>query len=240
MKPTAIYVLMDIDGLVRYVGKSITPRARFRRHKRLHSWVVTCVIIEWVSPKDDWQHRERFWIQYYRRWYALENQSDGGDVWAEATPAIRQKISIALKGRTFSEETKEKLRQAATGRKRSLEASAKIIASLTGRSPSEESRAKMRAWQLGLKRKPAPPEVKAKQSAALKGKQKTLEHRLKIGAAHVGMKRTPEACAQMSVAQRASRMRRGQALHETQPYEYGRARKHYKSSETYEKARKRA
>ncbi|MES0207915.1 GIY-YIG nuclease family protein [Mesorhizobium sp. M0028] len=77
---TAIYVLKDQDGAVRYVGKTISPAKRLEGHtfpgKRaiypVSRWVMelrsaghrpVMDIIEWT---DDWEKRERHWIAFYR------------------------------------------------------------------------------------------------------------------------------------------------------------------------------
>lgn len=92
-KLTAIYVLLDDEGVVRYVGKSVDPQSRMQAHCLPHSRSKTPVscwsrsmrdrgvrptmeIIEWV---ENWDTAERKWIAHYRGAGAkLLNVTDGG------------------------------------------------------------------------------------------------------------------------------------------------------------------
>jgi hypothetical protein len=82
-RPFEVYVLIDIDGAVKYVGSSKDARQRLRWHwtKRNGSrrspaadWLVTLtqpprlVIIDW--PREDERYEvERRWIAYFRQIY---------------------------------------------------------------------------------------------------------------------------------------------------------------------------
>lgn len=93
---TAIYLLKDPrNNSIRYVGKSVSPKRRFRTHirygkkegvkKYLYCWIYelyllgmkpTIEIIEWV---ENWQERERYWIKHYSKLHRLTNLSIGGE-----------------------------------------------------------------------------------------------------------------------------------------------------------------
>lgn len=75
-------------------------------------------------------------------------------------------------GKSHSEETKEKLRQANTGKKQNKESIEKMRAKLVGRIPT---------W---LKGKPLSDEHRRKLSVATKGRVMSIEHRERISKAH--------------------------------------------------------
>jgi len=69
-------------------------------------------IIEETTP-DEWQDRERYWIQHYKDTGApLTNTSEGGKGGSGPhTEEAKRKISRGRKGMKFTEEHKERLRQ---------------------------------------------------------------------------------------------------------------------------------
>lgn len=105
------------------------------------------------------------------------------------TEESRKKMSEKAKGRTFSEEFKEKLRAAFSGKQRPADVRAKISAANKGRTMSDEWRTKL--------------------SESHKGNKHTAEQKAKIGAAHLGRKNTPETIAKMkeSARRRVARQR---------------------------------
>lgn len=103
----AIYLLKDIDGSVRYVGYTIDPSDRLRRHKsecrsgnRTHRkmWIAKMLddghdidmeVVEWTS---DWNMAERQWIFKMRALGCdLVNGSNGGD---EMPPGCRSGSTV--------------------------------------------------------------------------------------------------------------------------------------------------
>lgn len=98
-KPVYIYILIDPNNNeVRYVGRSVNPKKRFRRHlkeardgTRSHkkAWIRSLLmkeqkpllkVVECVPPELKWEPREQYWIVHYRRNGAnLTNMTQGGD-----------------------------------------------------------------------------------------------------------------------------------------------------------------
>ena len=117
-----IYTLSHpITNEVRYVGKTINVKRRFKqhlydkRHSHKASWVKSLkseglkpimTIVETCT--DNWQEREIYWINQYDN---LTNLKQGGGVDYERTTSeeTKEKIRQANLGKTLSEETKEKI-----------------------------------------------------------------------------------------------------------------------------------
>lgn len=175
-----IYALMDPDtNAVRYIGKTLTPKIRFAMHlceKRgthKNNWLhqlktrgarPVMVVIETISNSDDndWQERERYWIEHYRALgEPITNLDSGGNG-----------------GKLQAEETKEKLRNANTGKKRSEETRRRI--SISKQNPSEETREKLRRARLG---KPQSEETKRKRAESRIGHKHSPETIEKLKAA---------------------------------------------------------
>jgi group I intron endonuclease len=119
-----IYQLIDPRSQeIRYVGKSVNPKERYRRHIRdakegktsshKGAWIKQLLdlglkpiqeTIELVT-QEMWQERERHWIEEYRnRKYRLTNFCDGGI----ETPTYHG-MNHPCYGKPLSEETKAKI-----------------------------------------------------------------------------------------------------------------------------------
>lgn len=103
-RPTHIYVLRDPrDNRVRYVGKTLRPRARLSAHRhapagqhRFGLWLKelrnlghspVMEVIEVVPADVNWVEREIYWIAYWRqREPNLTNTATGG----QDAPSIKQ------------------------------------------------------------------------------------------------------------------------------------------------------
>lgn len=115
---TQIYMLYDsLTQEPRYVGKTIQPlHNRLSGHLRtarrnpklpVHRWLAKCFrenrqvfiqLIETVAEQDDWQLRERYWIESMRtQGFSLLNLTSGGE---------------GLPGHAFSDEHKNKIGEA--------------------------------------------------------------------------------------------------------------------------------
>ena len=118
---TYIYTLSDNSG-IRYVGKSNNPEGRLRKHlkeckmKRTHKekWIFSLKesgkipILEVLDEIDhsEWSFYESYWISQLKSWgFNLLNGTSGGEG------------SDGFRGKSHSEETKEKLRRKSIGRK---------------------------------------------------------------------------------------------------------------------------
>lgn len=133
MNLTAIYLLRDPrDKKVKYVGKSVKPEIRFRKHinyakelKRktyVYCWIKSLLnigllpimeIIEWT---DNWQEREKYWINRYKEIYKLTNLCEGGvgNSGYKHTEEWKKQNAIRMKGknpppRKFTEEQRKKV-----------------------------------------------------------------------------------------------------------------------------------
>lgn len=112
---TYIYAMTDEFGNIRYVGKSNDLKTRYKYHlkesknKRTHKekWINSmleknikpdCFILE-ECIFSDWIFMEEYWIAQIKSWgFNLTNGTNGGEG------------SNGFKGKTHSEETKQKLR----------------------------------------------------------------------------------------------------------------------------------
>ena len=97
MKTTYIYVLKCPEGNIRYVGKTNSPKKRLSSHiseakkgkgrRHVLNWIHSLLskslmpsmeIIE-VCTEENWQEREKYWVEYYRSIIPnLCNNADGG------------------------------------------------------------------------------------------------------------------------------------------------------------------
>lgn len=119
----SIYILLDKDGNIRYVGKSINPSKRFwyHQHGDFKDWVDSFQIIETEIPEDSWKQREKFWIEFYRKQGCLlENKCEGGNGKGYGpghTQETRNKMSKSNTGKIHSDKTKKTISESLTGRK---------------------------------------------------------------------------------------------------------------------------
>lgn len=135
MRIVYIYVLIDPrDDKIRYVGKTINPTKRFKRHiensrwKSYHSsrWIKSLYeenlipimkIIE-ETNEEKWEEREIFWIKYYREIFDLTNLTDGGNNYPffknkKHTEKSKNKMSTSRKGISINQKDDEGKRRAA-------------------------------------------------------------------------------------------------------------------------------
>lgn len=173
-----IYGLYDPrDGALRYVGKSNKPRLRYWMHMdesggtHKNRWIASLVraghrpelrILEEIAPSDDWQDRERWWIQAAREsGDDLTNHESGGLGNKRHAPETRAKMSAAATGRVMSPESIEKMKR--TKRERMTDA----------------TRERLRLINLGRKQ---PQEEKDRRAASLRGQKRTPETRALLSA----------------------------------------------------------
>jgi len=97
MKDIIIYTLIDPkDNQVRYIGKTNNLKQRLYSHinksksgfnSPIHCWIrklldlnlKPSISIQEICNQDNWEEREKYWIQYYREKYEnITNVSDGG------------------------------------------------------------------------------------------------------------------------------------------------------------------
>lgn len=128
---TYIYALLDEHNNIRYIGKSNNVKHRFNIHlkeakkKRTHKekW-INSMLENKLKPHylildecrlSDWILFEQYWIDQTKAWcFDLTNGTSGGEG------------SNGFKGKTHSDETKQKLRIINKGKKKSKETKDKI------------------------------------------------------------------------------------------------------------------
>ena len=116
MKNVYIYTLSDQSG-IKYVGKTVNIKIRLYRHiydavyynksTKKNNWIKSLLnknekpILEIldVVPKEEWVFWEKYWILQLQSWgIVLKNETCGGEG-IEMTDEIKNKISVANKGR---------------------------------------------------------------------------------------------------------------------------------------------
>lgn len=113
---TYIYTLSDpTTNIVKYVGKTINPKMRYRTYiKQAKNGTRNNLVINWVKsllknnlePKleiideidGSWEWLEQYWISQFKTWgFKLKNMTDGGDSNPMDDPEVRLKVSNHMK-----------------------------------------------------------------------------------------------------------------------------------------------
>lgn len=169
-----IYVLLDWQGIVRYVGvtggseqdrledhwyESKNPKKSNHRTNWLRSLKERprAEVIEWIRPEDR-DAREEYWIALFRDYgHRLVNNTDGGDGTRGYvyTPEVCAKISKAITGLKKSPECRKKQSDAHKGKPKSLESRQRMSAAQTGKKHSPEWVEAANEAKRGMKRKNA-------------------------------------------------------------------------------------
>lgn len=120
-----IYTLSDPDtNEVRYVGKTINTKRRYKQHlydkrqtSHKHSWITSLkkiglkpimIIIEECSS-DNWEEREIYWISKYNNLTNNKLGGNGGDYKRTISQESIEKIRQANLGKILTKEHKEKI-----------------------------------------------------------------------------------------------------------------------------------
>ena len=197
-KTVRIYVLKcPISGEVRYVGKTIKPLGvRLSNHisdkRKTHrrSWIESLSrkgmtptiesVDEFLDCDADWQERERYWIDAYRKRGArLLNHTDGGEGLHNPDEATRAKLSQNARGHIKSAEVRERHRQFMLKFRHTEETKKKISDQKKGVSQNLTD------------------EQRLARSLAMRGRKHTPEARAKISAAGIGRTKSPETIAKL-------------------------------------------
>lgn len=129
----SIYALADPrTNEIRYIGKSINTKERYRNHlndkSKTHkvNWIQsllkinvkpTLIILEQLQDTDDWQKIEIRWIKIARdKNWRLVNSTDGGDGVLNISGEGKLRMLETWKGRKHKPETLIKLSKASKGR----------------------------------------------------------------------------------------------------------------------------
>ena len=155
-----IYALFDPrqPEVVRYVGKTekkieirrMRHMGEARRGKRNHrcNWIRS-LLAAGIEPgvrmlaevsRNGWQEHERAFIQRFRQ--TITNGTDGGDGLENPSDEVREKMSIANRGRIESEETRRRKSESA-GKRRWPESVKRKISESKSANFSDETRQKI-------------------------------------------------------------------------------------------------
>lgn len=149
----------SINGKV-YIGQSINPERRFRRHCKRVDSVISRAIAKYGAPnftmeviyqttdENDVDWAEQHFIQEHKSMveFGGYNVEPGGQVNKTMSETSKQKISATLTGRKQSEEHRANGAKSRTGRKATEEHKNNIRLAAIGKkrgSPSEETRLKI-------------------------------------------------------------------------------------------------
>ncbi len=186
--PWSVYALRDpFTGHVRYVGWSIAPLARLRRHMKearcgtTHKcrWLASLPgvwpllhILE--SGFGDPAEPEIRWIAEMRkRGYDLTNATAGGDGVIDPSPELRHLRSELARGRRPSEETRQKLAEASRNRTTKEITRAKLRAIMKARYASQQERQKISDRMRGVRRSEEFREMRRRLQTAKRASAKT-------------------------------------------------------------------
>lgn len=146
------------------------------------------VVFECENEQDALDFEVKLIAKYGRRNTGtgiLSNMTDGGEGirGLRLSPEVLANRTSSFKGRTHSEETKEKMRLAALGRKHSAETRQRISEAQVGRVQNRESVEKRRLAMIGKKMSE---EAKKKISIAKTGKPLSEEHKRRVSEGRKG------------------------------------------------------
>lgn len=201
-----IYVFVDVDGVVRYVGCSMDAKRRVNQHWRYRSsrttpcaaWLRSLdgpprsVVVDEVDD-DHVDAAERMWVSFFREISgdALLNVATGGATGftrmsprPPASNETRRRLSEANRGKVVSDETRQKMREATSARWRSG-----FYENVLPEKRPKQSEAMRRRWA----------------SMSLADRQRQSE---KISRAQTGRKHSPETKQKMREAALAREARK--------------------------------
>lgn len=201
IKIHGIYRIWHTASNRSYVGSAVDVAKRLGSHFRMlkrkahHSvklqraWdkygetAFNFSIVEIVESKEKLVEREQHWIGVFDSCRSGFNMAP---------------IAGSILGYTFSDESKNRMSEAATGHIKSDEHRRNLSLANKGKKMSDEARRKMSEAKLGTKRKPHSEETRAKMSATRIGFKPSKESVEKMAAAKRGRKLSEETRAKMS------------------------------------------
>jgi len=217
-----IYIFKNLLNNKVYVGQTNNPTKRKYEHMKNvqdgHKGILYYSIrkhgeenflFEVIEECNDHESNERemFWIKHYDSFENGYNLTTGGDHFSHSQ-ATKNKIGSAFRGKTLSDDHKQKLREANLGKKpppHSEETLQRMSNSMIGKNTgpkSEEHKRKLSLAHKGktlseehkekLRNKPITDETRQKISNAGKGRIVTEETRKKQSEALMGIKRGPQ------------------------------------------------
>jgi hypothetical protein len=91
-----------------YIGKSINIKNRFRSHKRKYGKDIELLELD-LCYNEEWKFWEKYYISLFKSWgFILTNQNNGGGGATKFTEETKQKISLAKKGKSNSNISRNK------------------------------------------------------------------------------------------------------------------------------------
>lgn len=162
-----IYKIVNKINNKLYIGKDESNSSRYMGSGKLIKRAIikygldnfTKEVIEECSDSETLQEREKFWIEKYKSQnpeigYNISPGGDGGDTISNNPDreSIIKKITDKMKGRIFTEDHKNKLKE--NHNSKNPEVAKKISQKLKGRIFSEEHKERLRQANLGKKRSP--------------------------------------------------------------------------------------
>lgn len=218
-RPCFLYSVVRRETGQGYVGVSVDPKKRWRRHnweaKRgcpTHFARALCAYgkeaFEWslLSEYPSEEAAKRAEVDVIAAGHGYYNLTPGGDGNSNPSPEVRARMSAGQKARgPRSEETKRRMSEAQKGHVVSDEARRNMSLAQKGKAKapvSEETRAKLSAALKGKKHSAESIAKRAakirgrkcpEHSARLKGRNLTPEHAAKLAASSTGRMHTEEA-----------------------------------------------
>lgn len=215
MRTCSIYVLLDENDKIRYVGRTFNPlyvrlsqhiyRAKKGDSNHKDNWIRQMMrsgylpkirLIEIVDESCHVQ-KEIEWITFFRNLkLRLVNQTNGGEG-HDQTEETKLKISSTLKGTKFSKERRIRYLNSWKNKKMSRKAidAARLVN--TGRVHTPEQIEKIRQGSLGRKHTE---EAKEKLRIFHTGRHPSPETLEKLRISHMGKKRSPESLKKLSIS----------------------------------------
>lgn len=216
---SGIYAITNTVNGKKYIGSALNIRTRCNFHRSMlslgkhhsqklqRSWIKNGAdvfefsVVEYVHEKIHLVAREQFWIDHFK-----SATSSGYNMRpkAESNLGLKQTSEhIALRcaahiGAKRSQETKDKIRDAAIGRKQSPRHIANRIAHIVGKKQTEEHIRKSSVARIGRKNTP---ESIAKMKAVVKSD--SAKRNMSIAA--IGKKLSPESIAKREATKRSNR-----------------------------------
>lgn len=198
-----IYAIRHVASGKTYIGSSSNIASRWRQHKsglnlKKHgnpklqlAWnkygasAFEFVVLEVIFDESELLLAEQRAFDAHKPEFNICRQPERNRAGVMHTPQAIQRMSEAHKGKTISQEHREKL-----------------AAAFKGRQFSQETRRKISESKRGKKRPPPTEQARANLSAGAKGKVLSKETREKLSKKHKGKVMSPESRLKMSASQR--------------------------------------
>lgn len=153
-----------------------------------------CVLYQSKDLNHTLNEMENFFICEFDTFHNGYNSTTGGERGFSFLPEVKQKLSIAAKGKTLTEESRKKISEKQKGVSKSDEQKMKTSETLKGHSVSENTREKISKSLIGKKYKKRTEEHSRKLAISRTGKKLSEELKKKIS------EKTKEAMARRKLS----------------------------------------